>query len=84
MPPKTPKKPITGGMKVRDIAMLVLAHLLDEFDEDEVLLRAVEEGYRYGWHRAHKHSDNPAAEYLEDQVVLGILNEIWEVFDFDE
>lgn len=50
----------------------------------EVLSRAVEEGYRRGWNRAHKHTDKPGEDHIEDQVIAAIMGEICEVFDFPE
>lgn len=50
----------------------------------EVLSRAVEEGYRLGWNRAHKHTDNPGEDHIEDQVISAIMGQICEVFDFPE
>lgn len=49
-----------------------------------VLTRAVEEGFRRGWHRAHKHTDEPTLEQIEDNVVTAIMGDICEVFTFPE
>ncbi len=50
----------------------------------EVLRRAIEEGIDYGWRRAHKHTDAPGEAAIKDEVLQGILNEVCEVFAFDE
>ncbi len=63
------KRPVSGGMRVRAY---------------EVLRRAIEEGLEYGWRRAHKHTDTPDESSLKDEVLQGIMNEVCEVFDFDE
>jgi hypothetical protein len=63
------KRPITGGMRVRAYP---------------VLERAIEEGFQYGWHRAHKHVENPSSAAIEEAVTQAILSAICEVFDFDE
>jgi len=65
----TKKRPITGGMRVKAYP---------------VLARAVEEGFRRGWHRAHKYTDKPTDEQIEDAVTNAILGDICEVFSFDE
>ncbi|MFZ5786066.1 MAG: hypothetical protein ACOY3Y_06460 [Acidobacteriota bacterium] len=49
-----------------------------------VLRRAIEEGLEYGWRRAHKHADKPDEASLKDEVLQGIMNEVCEVFDFDD
>ena len=49
----------------------------------DVLHRAVEEGFRRGWNRAHKHTDSPAHEQVEDEVISAIMGDICEVFKFD-
>jgi len=49
-----------------------------------VLSRAVEEGVTVGWTRAHKHTDKPTRQTVEDQIVNEVLNAISEVFDFDD
>ena len=49
-----------------------------------MLGRAVEEGFAYGWNRAHKHTDKPNQEVIETEVLRAIMNSICEVFDFDE
>ncbi len=59
----------TGGMTVRAY---------------EVLRRAIEEGIDYGWRRAHEHTDAPGEAAIKDEVLQGILNEVCEVFSFDE
>ncbi len=66
---KRTKQRVSGGMQVRAY---------------EVLRRAVEEGIDYGWRRAHKHTDSPNEAALKDEVLQGILNEVCEVFAFDE
>jgi len=63
------KRPVSGGMRVRAY---------------EVLRRAIEEGLEYGWRRAHKHTDTPDESAIKEEVLQGILNEVCEVFDFDE
>ena len=49
-----------------------------------VLERAVEEGVKYGYTRAFKYVDNPTRDAIEDEVVKAVMNQICEVFDFDE
>ncbi len=49
-----------------------------------VFCRAVEEGVSYGWRRAHKHTDTPDVQTIEDQIVTAVLNEVCQYFDFDD
>jgi hypothetical protein len=63
------KARVSGGMRVRAY---------------EVLRRAVEEGVAYGRRRAHKHTDTPGEDAVQDEIVTGVLNEVSEYFDFDE
>lgn len=63
------KTPVTGGMWVKTYV---------------VLERAIEEGYKRGWMRAHKHVDNPSVEQIEDAVVGAIMGEICEIFTFPD
>jgi hypothetical protein len=66
---KKARRKVTGGMRVRAYG---------------VLARAVEEGVACGWRRAHKHTDAPGEEAIQEQIAQGVLNEICEVFAFDE
>ena len=50
----------------------------------EVMARAVEEGFRRGWVRAHKYVEKPEEAQIEEDVTNAILGEICEVFSFDE
>lgn len=47
-----------------------------------VLRRAVEEGVRYGYRRAHKHTESPGEERIIECVEDAVMNEIAEWFDF--
>ena len=49
-----------------------------------ILQRAIEEGYKRGWHRAYKYSENPSPESIEDEVTSAIMGEICEIFFFDD
>lgn len=50
----------------------------------EILARAVGEGVRSGWRRAHKHTDSPWATHVHDCVESAVLDAICEVFSFDD
>lgn len=49
-----------------------------------ILQRAVEEGFKRGYARAHKHTDSPSLEQLEEEVLSAIMGEICDVFSFDD
>ena len=51
--------------------------------EYQVLDMAVESGVRGGWHRAHKHTDKPTPEAIQEAIVQAVLNDICEWFEFD-
>ena len=63
------KPAVQGGMTVRAYS---------------VLWRAVEEGVQYGWRRAHKHTNTPDENYIEQQIVDAVLQEICEYFYFSD
>lgn len=49
-----------------------------------ILVRAIEEGFEYGWNRAHKHLENPSKEVIQNAINDAIINEICEYFSFDD
>ena len=49
-----------------------------------ILVDAVDNGVKYGYHRAHKHNDNPDREEITDAIISAVLNEIFEWFDIDD
>ena len=49
-----------------------------------ILQRAVEEGFKRGWYRAHKHVDTPTPESIEEEVLSAIMGDICDVFTFDD
>lgn len=49
-----------------------------------ILQRAVEEGCRMGYNRAHKYVDNPTQDQIEDSIVNEVMNAICEVFSFED
>lgn len=48
-----------------------------------IIARAVEEGLKYGYQRAHKYNDRPAEGLLLEYLESAVLNELCEVLDFD-
>lgn len=66
---KRTRRPLRRGMRVRGY---------------QVLVRAVEEGTRYGLNRAYKHTDSPSRGALEVAVSDVVINEVCAVFEFDE
>lgn len=49
-----------------------------------ILQRAVEEGFKRGYARAFKHTDNPTPELVEESVITAIMGDICDVFTFDD
>ena len=49
-----------------------------------ILEMAIEAGVRRGWHRAHKHVENPLPSAIMDQIDEAVMSEIYEYFTFDE
>lgn len=47
-----------------------------------ILSRAVEQGIKLGLFRAHKYTDKPSQETLEDNLYREVMNAISEVFNF--
>jgi len=50
----------------------------------DIVRRAVEEGVRYGWNRAHKHTDKPDEAAILEHIENAVLTELCEVLKFDE
>ena len=49
-----------------------------------ILDRAIEEGVRRGYRRAHKHVENPTEESICEHIEECVISEIYEYFTFDE
>lgn len=49
-----------------------------------ILEMAIEAGVRRGWHRAHKHVENPAPSAIMEQIDEAVMSEIYEYFTFEE
>lgn len=48
-----------------------------------VLDQCIETGIRLGWNRAHKHTDTPTPENVQQAISAAIWNELYEWFEFD-
>ena len=48
-----------------------------------VIDRAVIDGVNYGWNRAHKHTNSPSEDEIKQQMMLAVMQEICEWFDFE-
>jgi len=48
----------------------------------KVIDMAVENGIVLGWNRAHKHTDTPDADAIQDAIHMAVMNELgdWLVF----
>jgi DnaJ-class molecular chaperone len=49
-----------------------------------VITRAVEEGVRYGWMRAHKHVDKPDEHQMCQEMENGVMNALCEVLNWGD
>ena len=49
-----------------------------------ILNIAIEEGVRQGWHRAHKHVENPTEGAIIEHIEDAVMSAIHEYFTFDE
>jgi hypothetical protein len=49
-----------------------------------ILSNCIEEGCRYGVSRAHKHTEDPSYEQIEESVHVAIMERIHEVYDFPQ
>ena len=50
----------------------------------KILERAIEDGIAYGYHRAHKYTDTPDADLMQERIGYGIWLELDEHFTFDD
>jgi len=49
-----------------------------------ILSLAVEQGVRDGWHRAHKHTDNPHEDAVKEHIEDAVMSALHDYFVFDE
>jgi hypothetical protein len=49
-----------------------------------ILERAIEEGVRRGYRRAHKHVDDPTELSICDRIEQCVMEQIHEYFDFED
>ena len=49
-----------------------------------ILSNCIEEGCRYGVSRAHKHTEDPSYEQIEEAVYAAIMERIHEVYSFPQ
>jgi hypothetical protein len=49
-----------------------------------VLQRAVETGIRLGWQRAHKHTEEPGKDMIQEHIEEAVMAELSEAFIIDE
>jgi len=50
----------------------------------KIIQECLETGISLGYNRAFKHSDNPSAQVVKDQIYEAIMTEICEWFVFDD
>jgi hypothetical protein len=49
-----------------------------------VFSRALEEGIQIGWNRAHKHTDKPDEQTVQEEIHTAVMNSVCEMFDFGD
>ena len=49
-----------------------------------ILEIAIEAGVKRGWHRAHKHIENPNEATIRDNIEECVMSEIHEYFTFSD
>ena len=49
-----------------------------------ILNMAIEEGVNRGWHRAHKHVENPSDESIVDTISDCVMSAITDYFNFED
>jgi hypothetical protein len=49
-----------------------------------ILEQAIEEGVCRGYSRAHKHVENPTADYVIEQIEDAVMSQMYEYFTFDD
>lgn len=50
----------------------------------QLIQECVENGVQLGFNRAHKHTDTPSDEELQNKIIDSVMLEICEWFTFDE
>lgn len=76
MPIKTKRKPVNKVTVQESTIIKVHAYA--------VMQRAVEEGLRYGWSRAHKHTNKPTEDAVMECLETHVMSAICELFDFGD
>lgn len=61
---------------------VVESHMM--IDTYKVISRAVEEGVKYGWNRAHKHTDAPTPDHIQSEIESAVMNFLSEVIIWPE
>jgi hypothetical protein len=69
MPRKKSKLPVTGGMRVNAYAVLV---------------DAVERAVEGAWNKSHDETDHPSKETICEAMERRVIDNICEVFNFDD
>ena len=49
-----------------------------------ILEMAINVGVKRGWHKAHKHIENPNEGTIRDNIEECVMSEIYEYFSFDD
>jgi len=50
----------------------------------QLIQECVENGVQLGFNRAHKHTDTPSSEELQNKIIDSVMIEICEWFSFNE
>lgn len=48
-----------------------------------IVTEAVTRGVAYGYRHAHKHTENPPADFVEEEIERAVMGELADIIDFD-
>ena len=50
----------------------------------KIVSDAIENGIKYGYRRAHKHTENPSEDTIIEQIHLAVMNDLCDIINFDD
>jgi len=55
-----------------------------KLDAYKIIDDVVEKAIRHGYHKAHKHVDNPSEESMISEIHRAVMNDLSEILKFDD